>query len=112
MPPVSLAADLDDPVSKHLRGTFVSLPERATTGEALTTLRGTQLPEQIVYFYVVAADGRLVGVLPTRRLLMAAPDARIGDLAVRKVVALPPHATVMDACTASSPCRWSTPSVD
>ncbi|HYE07731.1 MAG TPA: CBS domain-containing protein, partial [Planctomycetota bacterium] len=98
MRPAAFTADLDDPVGKHLRETFISLAESSTVIESLAQLRGSQLPEQIVYFYVVDPDRRLVGVIPTRRLLMAAPEARIGDLCVRKVVALPPHATVMDAC--------------
>jgi magnesium transporter len=92
------AIDLDDPVTTHMRRSVIALPERMTVGEALDHLRQQNLPEQIVYFYVVDAHERLVGVMPTRRLLMSQPDARIGDLAVRKVVAVPASARVLDAC--------------
>ena len=66
-----LKASLDDPISRHTRDTFVSIPEQSTIAETLTRLRGMHLPEQIVYFYVVDAQGRLSGVIPTRRMLMS-----------------------------------------
>ena len=37
-------------------------------------------------------------MLPTRRLLMAALDQRIGDLMISRVIAIPQTATVLDAC--------------
>jgi magnesium transporter len=54
--------------------------------------------EKIVYFYVVGEDGRLVGVLPTRRLLAASPDQTISELMITRVVTIPQKATVLDAC--------------
>src|SRR5687768_17209219 len=62
MPQAAFTADLDDAVAKHLRTTFISLMESATVVDSLAHLRGSQLPEQVVYFYVVDADRRLVGV--------------------------------------------------
>ena len=41
---------------------------------------------------------RLVGVLPTRRLLTAALDQRIGDLMIKRIVAIPQTATLLEAC--------------
>jgi magnesium transporter len=37
-------------------------------------------------------------VLPTRRLLTAPPATRVADLMVRRIVALPRHATLLEAC--------------
>jgi len=92
------AIDLDDPIALHMRRSVIALPERMTVGEALEHLRLEQLPEQIVYFYVIDSQERLIGVMPTRRLLMSQPDAAIADLAVRKVIAVPDTASVLDAC--------------
>src|SRR4029453_10454567 len=41
---------------------------------------------------------RLVGVVPTRRLLTAAPAMRLREIMVPRVVALPAEATVLEAC--------------
>jgi magnesium transporter len=42
--------------------------------------------------------GKLVGVVPTRRLLMSGPEQRISALMVKGVVAIPQTATVLEAC--------------
>jgi len=43
-------------------------------------------------------DGRLRGVVPTRRLLLSPLDHRIGDIMVPQVIALPASASVLEAC--------------
>jgi len=43
-------------------------------------------------------DDRLVGVVPTRRLLAAPPDQRISEIMIAPVLAIPQSATVFDAC--------------
>lgn len=47
---------------------------------------------------MLGEDGRLVGVLPTRRLLAASPDQTISELMITRVVTIPQKATVLDAC--------------
>ncbi len=89
---------LDDPIEKHLRRTFIAIQEGLTVAQTLDQLRGQQLPEQIVYFYVTDAANRLIGVIPTRRLLMSDPAMAIAALCVRKVVAIPVGASVLEAC--------------
>jgi magnesium transporter len=69
-----------------------------TVGEALDWVRRNPPGERIVYFYVVDDDGRLQGVVPTRRLLLSSPDQAVADIMVPKVVALPAEATVLEAC--------------
>lgn len=61
-----------------------------TAREALDAVRKEGIGEKIVYFYVVDESERLVGVLPTRRLLTAALDQRI--------IAIPQTATLLEAC--------------
>src|SRR5204863_1882252 len=46
----------------------------------------------------IDSEERLVGVLPTRRLLTASLDARLEEIMVPKVVAIPATATVLEAC--------------
>lgn len=88
---------LDEPLFGHLRRDFTALRLDQTVGSALMFLRARSLGERIVYFYVVDEDGKLVGVVPTRRLLMAALDAPLGTIMVSQVYTLPTWATVRDA---------------
>lgn len=85
-------------VLTHVHRDTPLLASDLTVGEALNVVREHGIGERIVYFYVVDGEERLVGVLPTRRLLTAAADARIGDIMISHVVALPETATVLDAC--------------
>ncbi|HZT83451.1 MAG TPA: magnesium transporter [Gemmataceae bacterium] len=98
MPAALTEAHLADPVTAHMRRDFVHLGAGQTVAEALADLRSRQPPGRIVYFYVTDADGRLVGVVPTRRLLLSPPDRPLAEVMVRPVVALPDTATVLDAC--------------
>jgi magnesium transporter len=91
-------AHWDDPVAAHLRQDFTKLLLGQTVGEALDWLRQHPPQGRIIYFYVVDADGRLHGVVPTRRLLLSRPETPLTDLMVRQVVTLPAEATVMEAC--------------
>ncbi|MBK9119153.1 MAG: magnesium transporter [Phycisphaerales bacterium] len=54
--------------------------------------------ERVVYFYVVDATDKLVGVLPTRRLLMGEPEQRLDALMHKNVISLPQSATLLLAC--------------
>jgi magnesium transporter len=95
----TLAADnLADPITAHMGTDYTALHSGQTVGEALGTLRTQQLGEKIIYFYVLDDRRRLVGVVPTRRLLMSMPDARIGEIMVRDVISIPHTMSVLDAC--------------
>ncbi|MDQ3116522.1 MAG: magnesium transporter [Verrucomicrobiota bacterium] len=89
---------LDQPVTEFIRHDFAQLREAMTTREALEAVRREGVGEKIVYFYVVDEEQRLVGVLPTRRLLTAEEEQRIGDLMIKRVVAIPQSATLLEAC--------------
>jgi magnesium transporter len=98
MPHPLTQADLNDPVTKHVHQHFTRLAAQLTVGSALDWLRRNPPRERIIYFYVVDAEDRLVGVVPTRRLLLSPPETPLADIMVRNVVALPAEATVLDAC--------------
>ncbi|MEX0962063.1 MAG: magnesium transporter [Simkaniaceae bacterium] len=59
-----------------------------TIEEALSTIREREIHEKIVYFYVVNEAGKLVGVVPTRRLLLRSPKTRIEEIMDKKVIGL------------------------
>jgi magnesium transporter len=89
---------LTDAVTAHLHHDYTRLHSRLTVGEALEWLRANPPPGRIIYLYVVDDDGKLRGVVPTRRLLLSPPQTPLTEIMVRQVVSLPPEATVMDAC--------------
>jgi magnesium transporter len=91
-------AHLQDPVRLHARMDFPLLSEEMTIDQAFKVIREKGVGERIVYFYVVNAEERLVGVLPTRRFLVAPPEARLSELMIRRVVTVPERATLLDAC--------------
>ncbi len=93
-----LKTQMDQTVLEVARKDFIELRPEFTVREALNYIRSQQVGEKIVYFYVVGKDGRLVGVLPTRRLLAASPDQTISELMITRVVTIPRKATVLDAC--------------
>lgn len=95
------AADhLNQPVLDYARRDVASLREDFTVQQAFDAIRQRGVGEKIVYFYVVNGEGQLTGVLPTRRLLTAPLGERLSDLMIRRVVAIPQTATVMEACEA------------
>ena len=66
---------------------YVSLEQSMPAGEAVAEVRGQIAgPGEVFYIYVVDADGRLVGVLSVRALLLATETEPIGDLCERNVV--------------------------
>jgi magnesium transporter len=92
------AARLADAVTDHLRHDVARLTLGQTVGQALAALRARPPETAIYYFYVVDADDRLCGVVPTRRLVLSPLDAPLAGVMVRQVVAIPAGATVLDAC--------------
>ena len=83
------APELLTPVREIARLDFVRLLAAETVAEALARLREEKVGERIVYFYVTDEDGRLLGVVPTRRLLLSAESARIRDIMVHPVISIP-----------------------
>lgn len=89
---------LGDPVTAHMRPDATRLRLGQTVGEALESILRDPRPGRVVYYYVVDEDGRLQGVVPTRRLLQSDRDRPLSEIMVNRVVAIPRAATVLDAC--------------
>jgi magnesium transporter len=66
--------------------------------EALAAVREHPPEGRVVYFYVTDKEGKLQGVVPTRRLLLNPLDKPVAEIMVREVIAIPATATVLDAC--------------
>ncbi|HLW68378.1 MAG TPA: magnesium transporter [Gemmataceae bacterium] len=98
MPTSVIRINLTDPVRQHIHQDFTRLRPEQTVGEALDWLRKNPPTGRIIYFYVVDAEDRLQGVVPTRRLMLSPPERKLADIMVREVVTLPEAATVLDAC--------------
>src|SRR5436305_6495599 len=98
MADVSRLPDFNDPVAQHCRVDQPLLKADMTVEQALGAIRQQGLGERIIYFYAVDEHDRLAGVLPTRRLLTAPPHTTLGELMVKRVLAIPATATVLDAC--------------
>jgi magnesium transporter len=91
-------AHFEDPVIAHARKDLPLLRAGMNVAEALETIRREGIGERIIYFYAVDENGRLAGVLPTRRLLTAPLDSKLDAIMVRRVAAIPATATVLEAC--------------
>lgn len=89
---------LGDPVTRHMRPDPTRVRADLTVAEALDYIRDHEVGSRVVYFYVVDADDKLVGVIPTRRLLRARTTAPVTDVMIAPVIAVPDTATVLDAC--------------
>jgi magnesium transporter len=90
--------DFDSRVIEHARKDFPLLDAEMTVGQALERIRREGVGERVIYFFAVDKDQRLVGVLPTRRLLTAPLESKLAEIMVRRVVAIPATATILDAC--------------
>jgi len=90
--------DFDSRVIEHARKDFPLLDADMTVGQALERIRREGVGERVIYFFAVDSDKRLVGVLPTRRLLTSSLETKLSDIMVRRVVAIPATATILDAC--------------
>lgn len=89
---------LDELAVDHARKDFVQISVSDTVENALTKVRQYRPTGRIIYFYVVDDDERLVGVLPTRRLLLSSPETPVSDIMVAKTVTLSASSTLFDAC--------------
>ena len=93
----SKQADAVRRLLKHPEGTagsimtteFVALPESLTVDETIQRLR-TLAPkeEQAYYLHVVDAQGRLIGVLSIRALIISQPERQIAEIMSREVVSV------------------------
>ncbi len=88
---------LYEPITNVIRTDFVTLNQNLTVQEAFDHIRLYGVGEKIVYFYVIDDNDRLVGVIPTRRLLIASLNQYISEIMIRQMITLPETSTIHDA---------------
>ncbi|HVJ80702.1 MAG TPA: magnesium transporter [Planctomycetia bacterium] len=89
---------LHDPVVKHVRADVARIRAGLTVAQTIEYVRDHEIGSRVIYFYVVDDSDRLVGVVPTRRLLRARPETPIKDVMIAPAITLPDTATVLEAC--------------
>ena len=93
------ATEMQRPVRDYATRDFLQLSQAMSVDEALKLIRAQSYAgAPVIYFYVVDAESKLTGVLQTRGLLLAQPDEKLSDVMIRRVIAIPETATVLDAC--------------
>ncbi len=97
MPAPSIQDRLNDPVVQYVHQDYARVLNTDTVAEALQRVQQSQIRSRIVYFYVVDAEDRLCGVLPTRQLLLQPPSKPVAELMIRRVISLPQTATLLEA---------------
>lgn len=65
---------------------LLSLPADATVGETVEHVRSFATDEDLHYVYIVDSKGKLVGVVPLRRLVVNSPDVRLERICDREPV--------------------------
>ncbi|MEP6709091.1 MAG: magnesium transporter [Verrucomicrobiota bacterium] len=90
--------DFNSPIAQHARKDFPLLDAGMSVAQALGRIRREGVGERVIYFFATDPERRLVGVLPTRRLLTAPLETPLEQIMVRRVVAIPASATVLEAC--------------
>ena len=82
---------------KHPEGTagsimtteFIALPETLTVDQAIQQLRAlAPKEEQAYYLHVVDAEGRLIGILSMRALIISQPERPIAEIMSQEVVSV------------------------
>jgi magnesium transporter len=91
------AAQLHEPIMPMAKPAKVVLQPDHTIAETLERIRAAGNARSIHYFYVVDDHDKLVGVVPARRLLAAAPEQAVREIMEDDVVAIPDWATVLIA---------------
>lgn len=97
---------MPEAIDKHLSELAISFAHKDfpflhfqwTVGEALERIRRHGIGERLIYFYCVDKDGRLKGIVPTRRLLSSEPGVPLQQIMLSGVVSLPSTATIRQAC--------------
>jgi magnesium transporter len=81
-----------DSAGRRMISEFVVLPAETLARDAIEHLRGLKEEEEMVYYLYVADESRrLRGVLSMRGLLLADPNARLGDIMSADVIKIGAH---------------------
>ena len=110
-----LLAYPEDTAGGMMTTEFVAVPADLTAGATIDRLRELEPDAETIYYvYVVDGDGRLVGVLSLRDLIVAQPSTPIGEVMIDEPVVVERRSPTATTSPGSSPattcwpCRSST----
>lgn len=89
--------DLTRPLRDFIAPVRTTIHIEHTVEEALRYLRDKHITDEIIYIYVVDEERKLVGVVPTRRLLLAEPITPITEIMSDHLISLNGDQTLQDA---------------
>lgn len=89
---------LQENVLQYVQNNFAKLNETLTVEMALRIIRQEGVGERIVYFYVLDNEEKLIGIVPTRRLLTSMPNVRISEIMVEDSITISNRATILEVC--------------
>lgn len=98
MTPTSAKTHLDDCVTQHMKTDVAKLRQDQSVEQSLAAVRALPPEGRIIYFYAVDELDRLVGIVPTRRLLLADRSSTVQEIMDPKAISIAHTATVLDAC--------------
>lgn len=84
-----LIKDCITPVEFYVRGD-------QTIQKNLEELQGLHIEQKIIYFYVVDEGHKLLGIVPTRKMLLSSPQALIKDIMDHSVIKAHKEQTLLD----------------
>ena len=80
--------DLTKPVKDFVSDVQTVIYHDQTIEEALAAVRGKDVTEKIIYFYVLDEKDKLLGVVSTRKLLLNDPKQKISEVMEKSVISL------------------------
>ncbi len=89
--------DFTRPVKEFAIPIHTMLRADQTIEEAIDSLRRRKIDEKFIYFYVVDEEGVLLGVVPTRALLLKDFKLKIGEVMTKSVTCLNESHTLQEA---------------
>lgn len=93
-----LASFPDDSCGAAMSPHFLAVEEGALVGDVIEAVRrSADAVERAAYVYIVRPDGKLLGVISLRDLLMANPSVRVDQYMVREVFAVRTRDDAADA---------------
>jgi magnesium transporter len=91
------ALELDTPLTELARVDYVQLFSEETVAQSVERIRKATAGDRIAYFYVTDRQDHLLGVVPARRLLIAAPETRLAEILISPAITVPETGTLHDA---------------
>ncbi len=88
---------LSQPVKKIARPIDTVVKANSTIEEALAAFHRKQIDHKVIYFYVVDDENTLLGIVPTRKLLLCNPKHLIADIMEPSVVRVLADQTLQEA---------------